>query len=364
MNDKLTDATLLKVVFDALNSALSGVALTRLDGSFSWANQAFLDMFGYQDVDDAIGNRLSDHFASGRLQHVGGETSAMDSIHADSDVIEFKMHDSDGAPFYVMMSISDIRDETGDVIGGMVTVNDISRRIAAEEALKQSRGRIRFLSKRFVSAQETERKRIARELHDSVGSSLTALKFSIEQHFAEKAAATEDAGLAVEDIVGRVQQLIGEVQRISQNLRPSILDDLGFEAAIRSYCREVAQGLANTSIDAHLAIQGDAIPEELQIVIYRIVQESIANAAKHGSAEKITVTIDRRGTEIHLTVADNGSGFDPKTLPVDHSHGRQGLGLNSMRERAEIYGGHFELDAGPGRGVTIRCAWPIGDDED
>jgi signal transduction histidine kinase len=210
------------------------------------------------------------------------------------------------------------------------------------------------LSRKVLCAQEDERKYLAKEIHDSIGASLTAIKLSLERKLEamKRGSAVED--IQVEDIISMVHRTIRETKRMQQALRPPILDDLGIITAIRSLCREFQQ--ANPSIDLRPAFYAEEenIPEHIKIVIYRISQESLNNITKHSHADKVRIEVTRHKEGLELLIEDNGSGFDEREVLAK----TQGMGIGSMKERAQYSGGVFSLITDKGKGTTIRVSWP------
>jgi signal transduction histidine kinase len=210
------------------------------------------------------------------------------------------------------------------------------------------------LSRKVLCAQEDERKFIAKELHDNIGANLTAVKLSLERKLEamKKGSAVED--ILLEDIISMVQKTIRETKRMQQALRPPVLDDLGIVTAVRSLCRDFQRANPSTDIQPTFQVEEENIPEELKIVIYRISQEALNNITKHSGADKVRIEIIRREHGLELLLEDNGSGFDLRGV----DDGSRGMGIGSMRERAQYSGGLFSLVTAKGRGTAIRVSWP------
>jgi signal transduction histidine kinase len=234
---------------------------------------------------------------------------------------------------------------------------EISRRELAEAALRSSRNELRHLSVQLMRAQELERKRIAQELHDSVGQSLSAIKYTLE-HAVElvRNPALGDSTRRLSHAVDQVQRLIGEVRTISADLRPTVLDDLGVASAVRGFCREWAEVYQNVELTVRVMVEDDEVPEALRTTIFRAVQEALNNVAKHASASRVSVSIGRDQGALVVVVEDDGAGF----LRSVHFGGpRAGLGLRGLRERAASSGGSLQVDSEPGKGTVLRLAWPL-----
>jgi signal transduction histidine kinase len=228
---------------------------------------------------------------------------------------------------------------------------DIEERKRAEERLKESEKKLRYLSSELMTAQEKERKRIAGELHDSVAGSLGAIKFSIEKILGQKEQDGQLQG-GLRDLLSNVQQTIDETRRIMSDLRPSMLDDLGIVPAINWFCREFQKTYSRISIDRLIDVQENHIPDSLRTPIFRICQEAMNNIAKHSNASLVNLGLQKGNDRIKLTIQDNGQGFDL-------NHARSGLGLSTMRERADLSGGSFDLESATGKGTVVRVSWPI-----
>ncbi len=228
---------------------------------------------------------------------------------------------------------------------------DIEERKQAEDKLKDSENRLRYLSSELMTAQEKERKRIAGELHDSVAASLGAIIFSIEKTRGQMEH-DEKAKAGLSDLISMIQQVSVETRRIMAALRPSVLDDLGIVPAINWFCREFQKTYSSISIERLIDIEEDHIPDSLRTPIFRICQEALNNIAKHSKASLVNLYLQKRTGTIELTIRDNGLGFSPDTA-------KRGLGLSTMKERTELAGGTCTIESVKGAGTTIRCSWPL-----
>jgi signal transduction histidine kinase len=235
---------------------------------------------------------------------------------------------------------------------------DITEQKRAEEALKESENRLRFLSSQLLTAQENERKRISREIHDSLGQSLSAIKFKVEAMTQEmRESPHKKMAESLETVLPIVQASIEESRRIQMDLRPSTLDDLGILATLGWFCREYQKIYSHIRIEKELAIQEDEVSTLLRTVIYRVMQEAMNNIAKHSKADLIHLSLRRIDDRIELIIRDNGMGFDAGEILSPESF-KKGLGLDSMRERTELSGGTFVIESSIGKGTTIKAAWP------
>lgn len=222
--------------------------------------------------------------------------------------------------------------------------------------LKESKEELRLLASQLLRAQEDERKRIARELHDSIGSSLSAVKFCVE-NVAVRLDENPDVQGPLMMLSRAMAQAIDEARRIMSDLRPSMLDDLGIISTIRWFCREFEGIYSGIGVEKDFRIEEPQIPENLKIIIFRIIQEAMNNAAKHSKARKISLGLSSENGSIVLCVRDDGIGFD-RAAAAPKGHGA-GFGLTSMRERAELSGGEFEIESSREAGTAIRACWAL-----
>lgn len=210
---------------------------------------------------------------------------------------------------------------------------------------------------RVLRAAEAERRRIALELHDQTGQSLTALTLhaqTIVQGLEDASPrGIERARRQAERLSELAQRTLEEVQALSRQLRPPMLDELGLAAALRWLGDDASQRLgAEVRVAARLRAR---LPREAETALYRIAQESVTNAVRHGRARHIRICLRERDRRIVLLVADDGGGFDPATAAARR---RDGLGLEGMRERARLAGGTLRVRSGPGRGCVVAATVP------
>jgi len=215
------------------------------------------------------------------------------------------------------------------------------------------------LSRKSLEALEADRRTVARELHDSIAGSLSAIKFGLED-VAEQALRDPFYGSGqLGTLISHLADAIKETKRISANLRPLSIDDLGLLATIEWYTRQFCQRYENIQVICQIGVEEQEIPEEFKIVFYRVMQEALTNAAKHSRADTIIIRLTKEAFHFEFEVEDNGCGFDSS-----ETFGRQdrlsGFGLKSMQERAEICGGFLNLRTRPERGTSVRVTLPFG----
>ncbi|MFO1466520.1 MAG: sensor histidine kinase [Steroidobacteraceae bacterium] len=231
---------------------------------------------------------------------------------------------------------------------------EVARRELAEGSLRTSRNELSRLSEQLMRAQEIERKRIAQDLHDAVGQSLSAIKYSLERAIQMHAAPQlGDPMKVLCKAVEHVQNTIEEVRTISENLRPALLDALGAVSAIRWLCREWSEVFTEVEVDIQLHLTDADVDEPLGTTLFRTVQESLNNVARHSKASRVTISAAREPSYLRLHITDNGVGFEPDSRAM-----RRGHGLAGIRERATNTGGMFSLISFPGGGTQLTLHWP------
>lgn len=243
------------------------------------------------------------------------------------------------------------------------SVIDISEQVNSSRLLKAAKEKIQHLSQQIVSTREHERKRVASELHDGISQSLSAIKLNIEHYVAlmlkpgnRRSKLDDEASSLGNRLVRYIQNTIEDIRRIAVDLSPSILEDLGLVQTIRWFCREFEKVHHSIKVKKHLSIKDENIPEPLKIVIYRIVQEALNNTSKHSRATEVYVEIAVLPKGLRLCVRDNGNGI--KATNKKGANPRVGgMGLRSMRERAQSTGGLFKVRSMSGQGVSVHVLW-------
>jgi signal transduction histidine kinase len=209
-----------------------------------------------------------------------------------------------------------------------------------------------------MAAQEEERKRLANELHDTIGQTLAALKYGVEMIlFARDQGDLGGAFSLLEKFVPKLQSSIEETRTIYMGLRPAMLEEMGVIATLRWFCQEFLKSYTQLHVEMETNLEEDTIPDHLKIPIFRIAQEALNNVAKHGRAEWIDLSLKFNDYKIYLIIADDGIGMDLN--PILSRKYTKSLGLTGMKERAELSGGTFNINSSPGHGTSIRVIWPI-----
>lgn len=229
--------------------------------------------------------------------------------------------------------------------------------LLSQHELNESRMRLQYLSSNLLNAQESERKRIARELHDELGASMAVLKMQVRS--AEKSLGSDAPAILhaeCDKIRESINQIIENVRRLSRDLSPVVLEDLGLEAAVELLVDNFSE-LNAVRVSVDLRDIHYLVKEEVQRNVYRILQELLNNIRKHAAATTVGIVVRKIGQAVKFMVEDNGVGFD-----VDEIHRREedkGMGLTTIAERVRILGGVLTIDSGPGRGCLVEFTTPM-----
>ena len=246
-----------------------------------------------------------------------------------------------------------------------VRANDEIGRLAAAfnhmsadlERTTVSKSELEALAGRLITAQEDERRRVGRELHDDLVQRLAAA--AIEVGRLERAPAAADAQAGLTALKKTVATLGQDVHRLSRRIHPAVLDELGLAAAVEAECRAFVER-GGPPVDLRIDGDVDSASKAARLGVYRVAQEALRNIWQHAGASEVTLSIQRESEALSIDVADDGHGFTP-----DNGRGRGGLGLASMEERARLLGGRFDVTSAPGTGTRIRVTVPVtaGDEE-
>lgn len=216
--------------------------------------------------------------------------------------------------------------------------------------------RLEALSARVASAQEQERERLSRELHDGLGQALTAMKLDVAAAARELSRNEAAAKAHLDAARALLDEGMDEVQRIVLDLRPPALDSLGLTAALNACARDIASA-SGIEVTVETARFDRRLPVQVETALYRICQEALTNAVKHAKAQRVEVTLAEEGEQVHMTIADDGVGFDPANATED-DRSISGVGLLSMERRAAEMGGAFRIDSTPGEGAKAHVWVP------
>jgi signal transduction histidine kinase len=337
-----------------LNAMNDGAALLDHDGTMLFSNRR-LGEIARAPVDDLRGSRFQQLVAQGEQTSFAG---FLREGAGGNSAREFTIAGGDAPPTPVWITLSTVPLGAPGMTGAeaqhgptvlMAIITDLTNRKAAEAT------RLGLLQ-RLISAEDEERRRIARELHDETGQALTALLVGLR--LIEEQAITVDVLSAARRLRGVAAQTMDNVGRLARGLHPSVLDDLGLAAAARRHVSDYAESFGIT-VDLRLeSIVSHPVPPLAATTIYRILQEALTNVARHARARAVEVELKLEETMLELVVRDDGVGFDVRAALSEAS----GLGLHSMRERLVLLGGALKIQSRSGRGTVVWARIPAPPD--
>ena len=318
-------------------------------GRIVFANQASAVLFGTARREDLVGQPIESLIAAESQASVRACVAHVLEGRGPAPALTERIVRLDGSPRDVVIAVAALPDHGRTTVQMVIT--DISERAEERRELERSRRELRQLSANMVITREDERRRIARELHDELGQRLTALKMEL----ASLTPATPEGArpARIEAMIDMVDDTVASVRRISTELRPLMLDDLGLIAAIEWLAHGWA---ARMGIKVHLRLGATDpdVGDTAAIALYRMVQEALTNIARHANATEVRIALQQAGGELRLTVQDNGVGFSAESMYREGSHGLMGI-----RERAYMLGGELEIGNVRGGGGRIRVRLPL-----
>ena len=337
-----------------LNRIPHGVFWKGRDSRYLGCNEWVLRILELNDASELIGKTDYDLPSATREQadfYVQKDREVLESGTAQLSFIE-PFTRPDGSILWLETSKMPLCDPQGQVIGVLGTCQDVTERKLREDERQAGRLRLQSMSRRLLDAQESERRRLARELHDEIGQVLTAVAICLQS---VKDSAGREGVAAIEDGLSIVDRAIQQVRDLSLDLRPSMLDDLGLEAALRWHLDRQAQraGFAAQFVSE---IGGRRLPTEIETTCFRVAQEALTNVVRYAGAKSVRVHLRENDGEIQVIVEDDGVGFDVSATTERAMRGGS-FGLIGMSERVKLVGGRIEIDSVPGRGTRISAAF-------
>ena len=323
-----------------------GMIIVSPEGRFLAANEAFCDCLGYTEEELLEKTVQAITFPEDWAGFSQKLREALEQGKSFQRVEKRCLHKS-GRMVTTESSASLIRGSSGEPRYFVGEVLDITQRKLAEEALSGVSGRL-------IEAHEEERSWIARELHDDFNQRVALLATILERVKQDLPAAEEAARRGVEEAAQHVTELGSDMQALSHRLHSSKLEYLGLVAAVAGFCQEFSNR-QNVNIDFHSEDIPKALPKELSLCLFRVLQEALQNSLKHSGERRFEVSLKCAKSEIELTVRDSGVGFDPEKIVSGH-----GLGLTSMKERLKLVDGQLAVDSKPQEGTTIHARVPLG----
>lgn len=341
MNMELTQ------IFD---TAADGMRVIGRDYTILRVNSTFLGLAG-AGSQDAEGKKCFEVF-KGESCHT--ENCPMVRIRRGEERVEYdavKIR-RDGREIPCIVTATPFYDSNLEFIGIVEDFKDISERKKAEQDLQRSHAQLRQVTSHLEMAREQERRTIAREIHDELGQSLTGLKMEIHWLIRNRSKENERIDEKLKEMDLQLNHTIRTVQRISSEIRPGVLDDLGLRAAI-----EAEAGKVHDRLGIDFAVV--SVPEDMElrdkcrITVFRIFKEALTNIVRHSGATRVEITLMQNGDQVTLTVRDNGKGITREQL-----EGNGSLGVAGMRERARLLDGSLQIHGKPGQGTTVFLSIP------
>jgi len=333
---------------ELFENARDAIYVHDLSGTYTSINRAAEILSGYSR-EEVLGKNFARFIASEHLSKVR-EKLCTKRVQQGETTYEVELIAKDGRRVPVEVSSRSIY-ENGVEVGVQGTARDITERKRAREARE-------MFSRRLIEAQEEERLRIARELHDQIGQVLTAVKMNLE-HVQRVCLGTESSPY-IKDNMDLVDEAYRLVRDLSADLRPPLLDDLGLVTVLRWYIDRYAQrtGL-RTDLVIELPDHNERFSRERETACFRIAQEALTNIVRHANAKQVSVQLKKRRNNLLLKVQDDGVGFDRDALRMRSARDAT-LGMLGMQERAHAVGGALEIDSALSKGTKVRLTLPIG----
>ncbi len=354
------------LLFHAIEQSSSTIIITDEKGCIEYANPRFIQLTGYS-LEEAIGENprfLKSGKTSSEVYKELWETLASGKEWRG----EFCNRKKKGEFYWESASISPVKNAEGIITNFIAIKDDITEKKKMGEALMQSErlkvmaaeqhGRaLKTLTLRIISIQEEERGRISRELHDDVGQALTAMKINVEMLEKEIPESTASARRRLADTKQLLTHTLQEIRTLAFELRPSLLDHFGVLSAIRGYSKSYSE---RTNIDVQVLGKNivGRFSSEIDILLYRCVQEALNNVVKHSKATNVTIEIVLEEREIHMKIKDNGNGFDVKEAFEENNNGTS-IGLLGMKERIASLNGSLKIHSEKNKGSELEILVPF-----
>ncbi|MBI3005439.1 MAG: MASE1 domain-containing protein [Ignavibacteriales bacterium] len=349
----------IRMLAQTITSMNGCVCIVDMKKTILLVNPAFLRVYSYDEI-EILGRNVSEL----RLQIASTDSTDMiigKTLEGgwNGEVITFR---KSGESFPVLLSTSVVNNKQGTPVALVFISRDITeqKRLQKElDLVQQQRTKdLRAFAASVQQAQEEERRRIARELHDDLGQRLSGMKLSLQVMEEELPAKQRKSQARMKTIKRQIDDMISDIRNISSNLRPAALDDFGLLISIKMLCREFEKTsslrinfLTDYSVE-------DRYKETVEIALYRVVQESLTNIVKHARAKNVTVRLEKKDRLVCLAVENDGEGFDVASL-LSRKGSERGLGLMSMKERSEHLGGTWRIESAMNQGTKVYVEIPF-----
>lgn len=332
---------------ELFENARDAIYVHDLDGTYIRVNKAAERLSGFPR-EEIVGHNFWEFIAPDHIKHVREQFYTKLAQQGET-TYECDVISRDGRRVPIEVSSRAIY-ENGVLVGVQGMARDITERKWAQDALQ-------MFSRQLIEAQEDERRRIARELHDQIGQVLTAVKMNL--YTVQQVCATSETRSYLKDNIEAVDEAMRLVRDLSVDLRPPLLDDLGLASAIRWYVDRYT-GRTGLTVDVKIELpdENERFSRELETACFRIAQEALTNVVRHANAHHVLVQLEKEGSVLFLTIKDDGVGFDPDSLRHREPRATT-LGLVSMHERAHAAGGVIHIDSKARQGTEVRFSIPI-----
>ena len=369
-----------------VNYSEDAIVSKNLNGIITSWNGGAERLFGYSSS-EAIGRSITIIIPPDRLEE---EPQILASIAKGESVDHFETirMRKDGTPLDISLTISPVRDAAGNIVGASKVARDITAQKRSQEALRESEAKLRRLSARLESdvhartaelqikneevlkqseelrelsvrlmaAQDEERRHIARELHDSAGQTITALGMNLARVAAQVKNSAPQLSKDVDESAELIKQLNHEIRTASYLLHPPLLDEAGLPAAVETYVRGVAER-GGPVVSLEIGNEVGRLGPDMELVIFRIVQESLTNVIRHAHSKTVVIRMRRTDSAVEVEVQDFGTGMSPERLAAVQSQG-SGVGIRGMRERIRHFGGGMDISSSAA-GTSVRLRIPM-----
>ena len=320
---------------------VAGVGIASLDGRLLDCNDGWARILGYESKDELLGRHASEfYFNPAQRQPLVEELFKKQVLFSR----ELQLRRKDGTPVWVLFNAAALHSDHDTRIV-QATMVDISEGKRAEEALSD-------MTRKLIDAQEQERSRIGRELHDDINQRLAMLSLELEQLQDDPT----EVKSRVSELRKQIADISNDVQALSHDLHSSKLEYLGVVAGIKSWCKEFAER-HKIQIDFKNDVP-TAVPLDIGLPVFRVLQQALDNATKHSGVRRVDVQLHEDSSEIHLIISDSGKGFD-----IESALQSKGLGLTSMRERIRLVNGTISIKSEPMGGTTIHVRVPLDSEQ-
>jgi PAS domain S-box-containing protein len=355
MTEDLRSTTVSKDYVDSIIGSMKDTLIVvDLDANIRTVNKATCDLLGYKE-EELIGKNI--HFVVLQKSVSTGAEELGGMLNRNQEIEEIVYLTKTGKQIPMLFSAAALKNKDKKIVAFVIIARDVTERKQAEDALRQSEKQLHFLSSQLLIAQEKERKRLSIELHDELGQSLMVLKLWLRSMQGSLREDQPELKRDCDEMTGYINEISENVRRLSRDLSPSILVDLGLSAAIRSLVTyftkrcDIENSLDIMELDTKFSKEG-------QITLYRIVQECLTNIAKHAQATHVSVVIKEQDGHVYFCVEDNGKGFDVKKC-LSKNAPAKGIGLAAMFEQVRMLGGSLDIWSQEAAGTKITFTLPL-----